>query len=130
MNSRNGKPESVENDRPREPKRRDVVRWWASSAGDSNIFEIKVEGNITIILIDTRTGCVFIAYNPRHDQWFVRLFSGMPQLLSYLEIYCSDGEKYVLKDPEYDSGAYIHRRDLLDILVKCMAKIPRYSENE
>jgi len=114
-------------DGKKERMKGDVIDWSVLSTRDPFVFEIKVEENVTIILVDTFTECVLIVHNPWHAHLFVKRFSDMPQLLGYLEC-CSDSGKYVLKDPENDCGAYVHRRDLIDVLVRCMAKMPHYAK--
>jgi hypothetical protein len=125
---RDGDSEKKDDDVSRRREKGDVISWRASSMDHPYIFEIKVDEGITIILIDTCTETVLIVHNPWHADLFVMRFRGMTQLLGYLETCCSDSGKYVFKDPEYDCGAYVHRRDLLDVLVMCMAKIPHYTK--
>jgi len=118
----------VEDDRPKRLEKGSVIRWGALSSVDPYIFEIKVEEDITIILIDTFAECVLIVQNPWHAHLFVERFSDVPQLLGYLETCCSDSGKYVLKDPENNCGAYVDRLGLIDVLVRCMAMIPHYAK--
>jgi len=122
---RDDESEKRDDDGSRRREKGDIVGWKASSMDHPYIFEIKAEEGITIILIDTCTECVIIVHNPWHADLFIERFRGMTQLLGYLEC-CSDNGKYVLKDTENGCGAYVHRRDLLDVLVRCMAMIPHY----
>jgi len=106
----------------------DVIDWSVLSTRDPFVFEIKVEENITIILIDTCTECVFIVHNPTCDDLFIKRFCDIPHLLSYLETHCSDSGKYVFKISDNRCSVYVHRRDLIDTLVRCMAKMLHYAK--
>jgi hypothetical protein len=125
---RDGELEKENGNESREREKGDVIAWRATSVDYPYIFEIKVEENITIILIDTCTECVFIVHNPTYDDLFVKRFRDIPHLLSYLETHCSDSGKYVFKISDNRCSVYVHRRDLIDTLVRCMAKMLHYAK--
>lgn len=109
-----------------ESRERSVITWEALSTNDPYIFEIKIEDGITIILVDTCTECVIIVHDPMCNDLLVKRFCDIPHLLCYLEKCCSDSEKYVLKIyGKHD--VYVHRRDLIDALVRCMTVMPHYA---
>jgi len=123
---RGGGLEKGNNDGSKRREKGDIIGWRTLSTNDPYIFEIYVEWGITIILVDTCTECVLIAHNPWYAFLFVMRFRGIPELLSYLEAHCSDCDRYVLEDPVHGYVAYVHRRDLIDVLVRCMTKTSRY----
>ena len=99
----------------------DVTDWSVLSTRDPFVFEIKIENGITIILIDTCGECVFVVHSITCNDLFVKRFTGIPQLLGYLET-----QGYVLMTSDKHE-VYINRCDLIDVLVKCMVKIPHYA---
>jgi len=115
------------NMRPGQEKTKgDVTDWSVLSTRDPFVFEIKIEWGVTIILIDTYGECVFIVHTVMCNDLFVKRFNGIPHLLGYLETRCLDGEGYIVVIPDkYE--VYINRRDLIDVLVKCMTKMPHYA---
>jgi len=124
---RDGELEKESGSEPKGREKGDVIGWRATSMDYPYIFEIKVEEGIIIILIDTCNECVCVVHNPTCDDLFVRRFHDIPHLLGYLETNCSDSGKYVFKISGNRCCAYVHRRDLIDVLVRCMAKMPHYA---
>ena len=109
-----------------ESREESVIRWRVLSASDPYVFEIKLEGGNTIILVDVCTECVLIVYNPTCDDLLVKRFCDMPHLLCYLEKCCSDNGKYVFKlHGKHD--VYAHRHNLIDVLIRCMTEMPHYA---
>jgi len=113
--------------RPGEEKTRgDVIDWSVLSTRDPFVFEIKIEKGVTIILIDTYGECVFTVHDLTCDDLFIKRFVNIPHLLSYLETRCLHGKGYALTTSGKHE-VYINRRDLIDVLVKCMVKMPHYA---
>jgi len=104
----------------------DVIDWSVLSTRDPFVFEIKIEEGVTIILADTYGECVFIVHSPTCNDLFVKRFTKIPHLLGYLETCCLHGEGYALT-VSGKHEVYINRRDLIDVLVKCMVKMPHYA---
>jgi len=115
------------NMRPGQEKTKgDVTDWSVLSTRDPFVFEIKIEWGVTVILIDTCGECVFVVHSLTHNDFFVKRFTNIPQLLGYLETHCLYSGGYVLMiSDKYE--VYINRRDLIDVLVKCMVKMPHYA---
>jgi len=104
----------------------DVIDWSVLSTRDPFVFEIKIEDGVTIIFIDTYGECVFTVHNLACNDLFVKRFTKIPHLIGYLETRCLHGEGYVLTISDKHE-VYINRRDLIDVLVKCMVKMPHYA---
>ena len=115
------------NMRPGQEKTKgDVTDWSVLSVRDPFVFEIKIKEDVTIILVDTYGECVFIIRSPECNDLFVKRFTKITHLLGYLETRCLRGEGYVLT-VSGKHEVYINRRDLIDVLVRCMVKIPHYA---
>ena len=110
----------------KDKKKGDVIDWSVLSTRDPFVFEIRIMQGITIILIDSYGECVFAVHNHLHNEFFVKRFINIPHLLGYLETRCLRDNGYVLTISK-DHEVYINRRDLIDVLVKCMVKMPHYA---
>jgi len=115
----------VKSEKKRE--RGDVIGWKVLSEDYVYIFKIDVAEGITITLIDTCIGGIMIAHNPWFAYPFIKRFNSIPQLLVYLETHCLYYDQYMLSDPKHGDVAHVNRRDLIDVLVRCMARMPYYT---